>query len=60
MAPLSTNLINDRTAEIELARAVAPPTVSAAAEVLLLKPHGYEIGAEGVNLLCLHGPTGLV
>jgi hypothetical protein len=54
MAPLDAYLMADRSAEIALARSAAPPSVSDAAEVLVLGPHGYEKAAAGDNgFVCL-------
>ena len=53
MAPLDQYLM-DRNAEIAMARSAAPPSVSAYAEVLVLGPHGYVVGAPGKNgFVCL-------
>ena len=53
MAPLAQYLM-DRDAEIALARSAAPPSVSGAAEVLVLGPHGYVSAAPGKNgFVCL-------
>lgn len=49
MAPIEQYRIADRTAEIALARTAAPPSISAAAEVLVLGAHGYETAAKGTN-----------
>ena len=49
MAPLSQYLIADRQAEIELARSAAPASISNAATVLVLTPHGYETAERGTN-----------
>ena len=42
MAPIEQYRIANREAEIALARSAAPPSVSAAAEVLVLGSSGYE------------------
>jgi hypothetical protein len=49
MAPLANYLMDDRGAEIALARSAAPPSVSADAEVLVLGPHGYVSAGPGKN-----------
>jgi hypothetical protein len=49
MAPLDQYLIADRNAEIALARTAAPPPISQNATVMVLGPHGFEIGGEGKN-----------
>src|SRR5580658_9658940 len=49
MAPLDQYLMADRNAEIALARSAAPPSISGAAEVVVLGPHGYETAVEGKN-----------
>jgi hypothetical protein len=49
MAPLDQYLIADRDAEIALARTAAPPSISKDATVMVLGPHGFEVGAEGKN-----------
>lgn len=49
MAPLDQYLMADRNAEIALARSAAPPSISGAAEVVVLGPHGYEMAVEGKN-----------
>jgi len=54
MAPLGQYLIEDRNAEIALARTAAPPSISRDAKVLVLGPHGYETAVEGKNgFVCL-------
>lgn len=53
-APLAQYLIGDRNAEIALARTAAPPSISAAAGVLVLTPQGYMTAAQGSNgFLCI-------
>ena len=49
MAPVADYMIADRAAEIALARTAAPPSVSDAAEVLVLGPKGYVSAAKGTN-----------
>jgi hypothetical protein len=49
MAPLNAYLMNDRGAEIAMARSAAPPSVSAKAEVLVLGRQGYVQAAPGSN-----------
>jgi len=49
MAPLDQYLIPDQNAEIALARSAAPPSISAAAEVMVLGRNGYTIAAKGTN-----------
>jgi hypothetical protein len=49
MAPLDQYLIQDRDAEIALARSAAPESVSRAAEVLVLGQKGYETAIRGTN-----------
>ncbi len=49
MAPLSQYLSADRQAEIELARSAAPASISNAATILVLTPHGYETAERGTN-----------
>ena len=49
MAPLDQYLIADRNDEIALARTAAPASISQDATVMVLGPHGFEIGAEGKN-----------
>ena len=54
MAPLDQYLIHDAQQEIDLARSAAPPSISAAAEVLVLGEHGYEVALKGTNgFVCL-------
>jgi len=49
MAPIEQYRIANREAEIALARSAAPPSVSAAAEVLVLGSRGYETAVHGTN-----------
>ena len=49
MAPIEQYRIANREAEIAMARTAAPPTVSAAAEVLVLGGSGYETAVKGTN-----------
>jgi hypothetical protein len=49
MAPVGQYLIADARAEIALARSAAPPSISSAAEVLVLGRHGYETAVAGRN-----------
>jgi hypothetical protein len=54
MAPLGEYLIPDTNAEIALARTAAPPSVSDAAEVMVLSAKGYTTAVKGTNgFLCL-------
>jgi hypothetical protein len=54
MAPLERYLMEDRGAEIALARSAAPESISRDAEVLVLGRHGYETAAQGKNgFVCL-------
>lgn len=54
MAPLDQYLISDASSEIALARTAAPPSVSDAAEVMVLGPKGYTTAVKGTNgFLCL-------
>lgn len=54
MAPLDQYLIPDQAAEIALARTAAPPSVSDAAEVMVLTREGYKTAAKGTSgFLCL-------
>ncbi len=48
MAPLREYLM-PRSAEMALARSAAPPSISAAAEVMVLTPRGYRTAAPGRN-----------
>lgn len=49
MAPLEQYLMEDRSAEIALARSAAPESISRDAEVLVLGRHGYEAAVQGKN-----------
>ena len=49
MAPLGQYLMEDRNAEIALARSAAPPSISKDATVMVLGRHGYETAVEGKN-----------
>ncbi|HKS81510.1 MAG TPA: hypothetical protein VJR23_08375 [Candidatus Acidoferrales bacterium] len=54
MAPLDQYLMNDRAAEIAMARSAAPESISRDAEILVLGPHGYETAVQGKNgFVCL-------
>jgi hypothetical protein len=54
MAPLEEYLIPDSAAEIALARSAAPPSISDAAEVMVLGRNGYTSVAKGTNgFLCI-------
>src|SRR5215467_5486459 len=58
MAPLDQYLIEDRNAEIALARSAAPPAIAKDATVLVLGRHGYETAVEGTNgFVCMVGRT---
>jgi hypothetical protein len=48
-APLDQYLMEDRTAEIALARSAAPEAISRDAEVLVLGRHGFETAVKGKN-----------
>ncbi|HVZ15997.1 MAG TPA: hypothetical protein VG897_02685 [Terriglobales bacterium] len=53
MAPLDQYQM-PRQSEIDMARSAAPPSISAAAEVLVLGKTGYEVAAKGANgFVCL-------
>ena len=49
MAPLDQYLIADENAEIALARSAAPPSISNAVEVMVLRRDGYTTAAKGTN-----------
>lgn len=49
MAPLDQYLMEDREAEIALARSAAPESISRDAEILVLGRHGYETAIQGKN-----------
>jgi hypothetical protein len=54
MAPLDQYLIADQDAEVALARSGAPPSVAAAAEVMVLGRDGYTTAVKGTNgFLCI-------
>lgn len=54
MAPLEQYLMGDRTAEIDLARSAAPPSIAQDADVMVLGRHGYETAVKGKNgFVCL-------
>jgi hypothetical protein len=54
MAPLDQYLIPDMNSEIALARSAAPPSISDAAEVMVLGPQGYTSAVKGTNgFLCI-------
>jgi hypothetical protein len=49
MAPVDQYLMEDRGAEIALARSAAPESISRDAEILVLGRHGYETAIKGKN-----------
>src|SRR5579859_4022896 len=49
MAPVDQYLMEDREAEIALARSAAPESISRDAEVMVLGRHGYETAIRGKN-----------
>jgi hypothetical protein len=49
MAPVEQYLIDDRSAEVALARSAAPESISREAEVMVLGRHGYETAIKGTN-----------
>src|ERR1700742_2060310 len=54
MAPLGQYLISNEKAEIALARSAAPPSVSDAAEVMVLRRDGYAAAVKGSKgVLCI-------
>lgn len=54
MAPLDQYLISDANSEIALARSAAPPSISGAAEVMVLTRTGYTTAVKGSNgFLCI-------
>lgn len=54
MAPIAQYRIANPSDEISLARSAAPPSISAAAEVLVLGSSGYEVAVKGSNgFVCL-------
>lgn len=54
MAPLKQYLMPDEKSEIALARSAAPPSISGAAEVMVLGRTGYRSAVKGTNgFLCI-------
>jgi hypothetical protein len=54
MAPLDQYLMPGENSEIALARSAAPPSISDAAEVMVLGPKGYTTAVKGTNgFLCI-------
>ena len=49
MVPLDQYLLADRSAEIDLARSAAPPSVARDATVMVLGRQGYETAVKGTN-----------
>ena len=49
VAPVDQYLMEDREAEIALARSAAPESISRDAEVMVLGRHGYETASQGKN-----------
>jgi hypothetical protein len=49
MAPLEQYLMEDRTAEIALARSAAPASIAKEADVMVLERHGYQTAVKGKN-----------
>ena len=49
MAPMDQYLIADQKSEIALARTAAPPSISDAAEVMVLTRQGYKTAVKGTN-----------
>jgi len=49
MAPIDQYLMQDRSAEIALARSAAPESISRDAEIMVLGRHGYETAVRGTN-----------
>src|SRR6185437_8897485 len=49
MAPLREYLMPDRNSETALARSAAPPSISSAAEVMVLGGNGYTTASKGTN-----------
>ncbi len=49
MATIDKYLMADERAEIALARSAAPEPISHDAEVLVLRPHGFETAVKGTN-----------
>jgi hypothetical protein len=63
MAPLDQYLMNNRDAEIALARSAAPEAISKDATVLVLTPTGWETAIKGTNgFVCMvdRGWTGVI
>jgi hypothetical protein len=48
-APIEQYLLKSQAEEVALARSAAPPSISANAEVLVLREHGYETAVKGTN-----------
>lgn len=56
MAPVDEYLMQDRNAEIALARSAAPASISRNAEVRVLARHGFETAERGTNgFVCIVG-----
>ena len=56
MAPIGQYLMPDLRAEIALARSAAPDSIARDAEVLVLRPRGYETAVQGKNgFVCIVG-----
>jgi hypothetical protein len=56
MAPVEQYLMEDRDAEIALARSAAPESIARDAEVLVLGRHGFETAVKGKNgFVCIVG-----
>jgi len=56
MAPIDQYMMADQGAEIALARSAAPDSIARDAEVLVLRPHGYETAVKGTNgFVCIVG-----
>jgi hypothetical protein len=54
MAPVDQYLMEDREAEIALARSAAPESISRDAEILVLGRHGYETAVKGkIGFVCI-------
>lgn len=54
MAPVDQYLIPNRATEIALARSAAPPSISGAADVMVLERKGYSTAVKGTNgFVCL-------
>jgi hypothetical protein len=52
MAPIEQYLMDDRNAEVTLARSAAPESISRDAEILVLGRHGYETAVKGRTVSC--------